>query len=171
MDFNIVREICNYLIANINDDISADDIATEFHYNKFYLMRKFKEHTGFTLNEFINECRIYNSTNPLIFTDDTILKIALNNGFNSLEYYSEKFKEVIGTSPLRFRKIYTGLLYIAETTKDPEELKEVRDSLEALEEYQTFLNNMGNSPEYSEEEPTISRPKIKIIKTNSSKAA
>ncbi len=121
MDFNIVREICNYLIANINDDISADDIATEFHYNKFYLMRKFKEHTGFTLNEFINECRIYNSTNPLIFTDDTILKIALNNGFNSLEYYSEKFKEVIGTSPLRFRKIYTGLLYIAETTKDPEE--------------------------------------------------
>lgn len=170
MDFNIVSEICNYLVANITDDINIDDIAAKFHYNKFYLMRKFKEYTGFTINEFINECRIYNSTNPLIFTDDTILKIALNNGFNSLEYYSEKFKDVIGMSPLKFRKIYTGLLYIAETTKNPEELKEVKDNLEILEEYQAFLHNMG-TPQYSEEGETVSRPKVKILKTPYSKVA
>lgn len=160
MDFEVMKEICAYLAENINEEISADEIADYFHYNKFYLMRKFKEYTGFTINEYINECRVYNSTDPLIFTDDSVLKIALNNGFNSQEYYSEKFKDVIGLSPLKFRGIYTGLLAIAEKSKDAGELNYIKDSLTELKVYQEYLNNMG----YYVDEKVVERPLVKIIK-------
>ena len=40
----------------------------------------------------------------LLTTNYSILKIALNNGFNSLEYYSEIFKKVTGFNPITFKK-------------------------------------------------------------------
>ncbi len=145
MDSNIIRDICYYLTAHINEEISIDDLAQEFNYNKFYIIRQFKKYTGFTINEFINECRVYNSTNPLIFTDDTILKIALTNGFNSLEYYSEKFKDIIGVSPLKFRQIYSKLTYILETSNDVTELEEIKSQLDTIQEYQNYLANIGET--------------------------
>ena len=153
MDEVLISQICKYLTDNINEEITDDIIADTFHYNKFYLIRKFKEYTGFSINEYVNECRVYNSTNTLIFTDRTILNIALNNGFNSLEYYSEKFKDVIGVSPLKFRKIYTGLLEIAEKTNDKNELNIAKSTLEELQMYQQYLQNMGTATAVKEEKP------------------
>lgn len=151
-----MKEICDYIISNINNDISVEQLSDIFHYNKSYLMRKFKDYTGFTINEFINECRVYNSTDPLIYTDSKILKIALTNGFNSLEYYSEKFKDIIGASPLKFRQIYSSLLSLAQTSNNTDELKYIKNALGELQEYQTYLNNIGD--EYMDE---VTRPKIK----------
>ena len=166
-----MQEICEYLVNNVNEDINVDQLAEEFHYNKFYLMRRFKDYTGFTINEFINECRVYNSTNPLIFTDNSVLKIALTNGFNSLEYYSEKFKDIIGTSPLKFRQIYSGLLAIAEQSEDPEELKYIKTTLGELQEYQSYLNNIGNITSGHTRKETIEKPKVKTMKAPFSKVA
>ena len=155
MDTNTVREICGYLCANINEDITIDDLASTFHYNKFYLIKKFKEYTGFTINEYINECRVYNSTDPLIYTDDTILKIALNNGFKSQEYYSEKFKDIIGASPLKFRNAFSKLIYLIEKTDDIKDLNYLKASLEELNSYQDYLNSLGNEPIAKQDKPII----------------
>ena len=103
---NIIKEICKFIISNLNDDFSMEQLEKEFYYNKFYLIRLFKAYTGYTIREFANTVKVLKSINPLLFTDDTILKIALNNGFNSQEYYSEKFQDVIGISPMKFRKEY-----------------------------------------------------------------
>lgn len=47
--------------------------------------------------------RIYNSLT--YFKDDNyILSIALKNGFNSLEYFSEVFKKNMGVSPNVYKK-------------------------------------------------------------------
>ena len=158
-----IQAICEYLVRNINEEINIDQIANTFHYNKAYLMRKFKEHTGFTINEFINECRIYNSTDPLIFTDNTILKIALTNGFNSLEYYSEKFKDVIGTSPLKFRQLYTSLLSLAEKSNDADELNYIKTSLQELQDYQNYLTNIGLITSEQRTNNIVEKPKVKVI--------
>ena len=156
-----IKEICEYIISNINESISIEQIASAFHYDKAYIMRKFKDYTGFTINEFVNECRVYNSTNPLIYTDDSILKIALSNGFNSLEYYSEKFKDIIGSSPLKFRHIYSKLLLIASKSKDAEELRLIKSALTELQEYQIYLNSIGDN--ISIDNRKVSRPKVKTL--------
>lgn len=131
----VVKNICIYILNNINNEISINELEEVFCYNKFYLIRIFKSYTGYTIKEFINYVRVLKTVNPLIFTDDTILKIALNNGFNSQEYYSEKFKEVIGIAPLRFRKEFNSIDEIS----DKEELRRKRDYLIYLSQYEKEL--------------------------------
>ena len=66
-------------------------------------MKRFKKELGITIHEYINIIRIYNSLS--YFKDDNyFLSIAFNNGFNSLEYFSETFKKVLGVSPRRYKK-------------------------------------------------------------------
>jgi len=94
-----------YINTHINEEITINELTKHFFYNKTYLMKKFKKETGNTISEYINKKRILESINELINTDDKILKIALKNGFNSAEYYSEMFLRYIGCSPTTFKKI------------------------------------------------------------------
>ena len=77
MNEELVKDICLYIDDNINENLTIDEIALEFHFNKFHLMRKFKENTGLTINQYINNRKIQNSMNELTSTDDSMLKVAL----------------------------------------------------------------------------------------------
>jgi len=101
-----VKELCTYILCNIYDDITIEKLEKIFFYNRYYLIRIFKQYTGYTIKEFINTVKVLKTLDPLLYTNDTILKIALNNGFNSQEYYSEKFQDILGLSPLKFRKYF-----------------------------------------------------------------
>ena len=136
----IVMEICKYILNNINNEITIDEIEEVFCYNKFYLIRAFKMYTGYTIKEFINSVKILKTIDPLLFTNDTILKIALNNGFNSQEYYSEKFKNIIGISPLQFRKEYSDI----ENIKNLNELNVKKEYILSLKQWKNNLLTMSD---------------------------
>lgn len=140
----IVMEICKYILNNINNEITMDEIEEVFYYNKFYLIRAFKMYTGYTIKEFINSVKILKTIDPLLFTNDTILKIALNNGFNSQEYYSEKFKNIIGISPLQFRKEYSDI----ENIKSLNELNAKKEYILSLKQWQNNLLTMSDNLYY-----------------------
>ena len=132
----VIERLCKYLIISSKKEINITEIEELFHYNRAYLMRAFKEYTGYTSIEYVKMVRVYKTIDPLVYTDDTILKISLNNGFNSQEYYSEKFKDVIGISPLSFRKEYSLI------NKSINELKEKRESLLNLKNKENELINI-----------------------------
>lgn len=100
----LVCNIIEYINQNINTYISIDDLAKITYFNRYYIMKKFKMELGISINDYINIRRIYNSTNEIRNTDNSFLNIALNNGFNSLEYFSETFKKVLGVSPRDYKK-------------------------------------------------------------------
>ena len=128
---DVVKEICKFLIDNLNDDFTMEQLEKEFYYSKYHIIRLFKEYTGYTIREFVNTIKILKTTDPLIFTNDTILKIALTNGFNSQEYYSEKFQDVIGIPPIKFRKEYQEIDLISD-----------KEKLELRKEYLIYLNSL-----------------------------
>ncbi len=140
---NIVKGLCEYILSNLYEDITMEKLENEFYYNKYYLIRLFKLYTGYTIKEFINTVKILKTVDPLLFTDDSILKIALNNGFNSQEYYSEKFQDVLGMAPLRFRKRFRDI----DEIKDINELKSRKEYLIYLEEFHNQLMNIHESHE------------------------
>lgn len=137
---SVIKAICVYILDNINDDIIITKLEKVFCYNKYYIIRVFKAYTGLTIKEFVNNVKVLKTVDPLIFTNDTILKIALNNGFNSQEYYSEKFKEVIGISPLKFRKEFNNI----DKIKDIDKLKNKREYLMDIKQYQQYLLSFSN---------------------------
>ena len=99
----LVCNILDYLDENINTIISIDMISSIFCYDKTYVMKRFKKELGISIVSYVNAIKIFNSL-KYYKNDDSILKISMESGFNSLEYYSEIFKKVIGVSPMTYKQ-------------------------------------------------------------------
>ena len=100
-----VINIIEYIDNNINKKITIDNLVNEFHFNRYYIMKLFKKELNISIVNYINSIRILNSLIQLQTTKDSILKISLDNGFYSQEYYSEIFSKIIGISPQKYRTI------------------------------------------------------------------
>lgn len=94
----LICDILEYIDNNINKDISIDELSNIFFFDKYYIMKLFKKELNITIINYINSMRIYNCLLDFKY-DNQIIRIALNNGFNSLEYFSETFKNIIKVSP------------------------------------------------------------------------
>ena len=99
----LVCNILEYINRNINEEITIDELANRFYFDKTYIMKRFKKEIGKSIHDYINTIRILNSLDYYQY-DNYILSIALRNGFNSIEYYSEIFKKVIGVNPQKYKK-------------------------------------------------------------------
>lgn len=95
-------ELLKFINFNYKKDISITELVVIFNYNKTYIMKSFKKQLNITIKEYLNNYRIYQSLKE--YPNYSILKIALDSGFNSLEYYSETFKKYIGVSPIKYKK-------------------------------------------------------------------
>ena len=140
----LVVKILNYIDDNLYKRITMDEISSIFYFNKDYLMRIFKKELDITIMDYINKRRIYNSLELLKNTDDLVIKIALNSGYSSLEYYSETFTKVLGVSPLTYRKFTRVNSQISE-----EELDIIRTRLPEvsiiLKKIDIYKNNIKRS--------------------------
>jgi len=101
---NIVCDILEYIEININRKITIDSISRQFSFNRYYLMKLFKRELNISIIDYINNLRIYNSLN-CIKNNNSLLNVAISNGFYSLEYFSETFKNIVGINPSTYKKI------------------------------------------------------------------
>ena len=101
---NLVLNILDYLDTNLYKQISIDEIASSFNYNKDYIMSVFKKELSVTIIEYVNKKRILLSLNKLKYNNDSILKTSLDVGFSSQEYFCEIFTKIIGVNPMKYKK-------------------------------------------------------------------
>ena len=101
---DLVIKILNYIDNNIYRKISIDELSDVFLYNKDYIMRLFKKEIGYTIIDYINRKRVFNSLISYNSKNLSILSISLKYGFYSQEYYSEMFHNIMGVSPTTFSK-------------------------------------------------------------------
>ena len=114
---DLVCDILEYINQNINKEITIDELANRFYFDKTYIMKRFKKEIGKSIHDYINTIRVLNSLDYYKY-DNYILSIALNNGFNSIEYYSEIFRKIIGVNPLKYRKFANRSIDISEKDID-----------------------------------------------------
>lgn len=98
----LICEILDYIDHNINKEINIDELSDLFYFDKYYIMKLFKKELNITIINYINSMRIYNSLKDFKYNNQ-ITKIALNNGFNSIEYFSETFKNILKISPREYK--------------------------------------------------------------------
>lgn len=99
-----VSDIVRYINTHYMEAISVSDISELFYISPYYMSRIFKETTGFTLVEYINNVRIREAQKLISNPELKIIEIAEKTGFGSLSHFNRVFKEVVGCSPLRYRK-------------------------------------------------------------------
>ena len=102
---SVVIRILSYVERNLENDLTLEEIAKEFHYSKFYVERVFKEHTGQPLYRYMKNRRLNEAAKKLVETRRPIVEIALETGYHSQQAFTQAFHEVYGLSPQKYRKL------------------------------------------------------------------
>jgi AraC-like DNA-binding protein len=96
------------LLAYIDDHISSSftigHLAELCHYHPKHLIRLFKQFTGCSPIQYINQRRIQMSKHLLISTNNSISEISYSIGLET-RYFSKLFKESTGYSPSLYRRL------------------------------------------------------------------
>ena len=99
----LIENIKTYVEANLEYDITISQIAKTFQYNEQYLGRLFKEKTDMSFSNYVSKQRIERAKVLLKETNDSVINIALNVGFNNVTYFNRLFKKYLNMSPSEFR--------------------------------------------------------------------
>ncbi len=94
-----VRMALSYLNNYYDKDIKIEDIAEEIGISSAYLQRLFKEQTGKTLVDKMNELRIEKAKVLLETSRLPVIDIAFSVGFHNRQHFTYTFRKLTGCSP------------------------------------------------------------------------
>jgi AraC-like DNA-binding protein len=107
---NIQREykknkVVEYIKEHYKEKIALEDIAKKFNYSVGHLCRKFKEEIGVSVVNYIVRYRISIAMKLLFERQElSIEEIALDVGFNDVQFFDKTFKKITGMTPGKYRK-------------------------------------------------------------------
>ncbi len=102
-----VQKGIDYIEANLDYDISLSQVAAEAGLSQWHFQRIFKALSNEPLKTYIRSRRLSNALNKLINSDQKIITIAIEAGFESQESFSRAFKKAFDITPNMARKIGT----------------------------------------------------------------
>lgn len=99
-----IDSLLTYIRKNLYKKITVEELALQVNLSPDYLASQFKNITGFTIVQYINQCRIDHAKILLLNRELKIKEIALHVGFCDEFYFSKIFKKYEGISPKVFIK-------------------------------------------------------------------
>ncbi|OZQ68572.1 hypothetical protein CA600_05555 [Paenibacillus sp. VTT E-133280] len=99
-----VFRITEILQENVENKITLDRLAQEVNMNVNYLCRVFKQDTGRSIVQYMNELKINKAIELLKLPDTRIKEVASQVGIDDPFYFNRVFKKIVGLSPSDFRK-------------------------------------------------------------------
>lgn len=98
-----IQAACDFIQHNFQEKIEYSEIIKVANYSKSQFIKIFKKQVGMNITDYINKLRIENACLSLIKTEKSVTEIATENGFNNIQYFSKKFKEVMGCTPREYK--------------------------------------------------------------------
>ncbi|WP_159882121.1 AraC family transcriptional regulator [Paenibacillus puerhi] len=98
-----ISEIVRFLNAHYAEPIHLNMLSERFFVSPYYLSRMFKEVTGFALIDYLNLTRIREAQRQLRETDQKIIDVAANVGFDNFSHFGKTFKKITRTSARSYR--------------------------------------------------------------------
>lgn len=92
-----------YIEANLRDDIRVEEVAKAAGYSYYHLNRQFYSLLGETIGSYIKKRRLADGAKRLLYTDERIIDIAVDSGFESSEAFCRAFKAIYRVSPQQYR--------------------------------------------------------------------
>ncbi len=104
----ILSDVEKYIHKNYNRKITIKEVASRLFINPAYLGQIFKRKYGVSFNDYLHKYRIEKAKDLLKGTDLKIYEISEKLGYKNTDNFIEKFEEIIGTTPLQYRKSLYG---------------------------------------------------------------
>ncbi len=98
-----IADVVDHVVNNFAESISVGQAAEMAGMTEITFSRNFQAVTGHGFNEFLNRIRIGQACAMLYASDDQIITIAQDAGFNNLANFNRHFLKVKGMTPSAYR--------------------------------------------------------------------
>ncbi|KZL34090.1 MULTISPECIES: GlxA family transcriptional regulator [Rhodococcus] len=98
-----LRPLLNWMEENLGEQLDITTIAAKATMSTRTLNRRFQEQIGTTPLQWLHHARLRQAQFLLETTDHSIERVAGQVGFNAVTTFRERFRDLVGTSPQRYR--------------------------------------------------------------------
>lgn len=133
-----LNEILTYIMTNYREQITLKDLADRLFLSNTYLSKYIKQNFGMSFLKLVNNIRLEHAVSDLLYTDKTVLKIAMDNGFHNQAAFNNAFRESYQTTPAEYRAQMREKVEKSESDEDNQKI------LKRVEQYLT--SNLVSAP-------------------------
>ena len=98
-----MKIILKFVENSYMQKITVAEIADRVDFSESHFMRYFKENMGTSFVEYLRDYRLTMAARLLLVSDETILSISEEVGFDNLSYFNRAFKKKYGVTPREYR--------------------------------------------------------------------
>lgn len=101
---DVIDIAVSYISSHLDEELSLDFLSSFVALDKYYFVKKFKEHTGISPHQFILNARIEQAKYLLYISQISIQAISEACGFRYQSALCAAFKRSVGITPSQYRK-------------------------------------------------------------------
>ncbi len=102
-----IDQITRFISANYKNRISLTELSNMLYLSDAYLSKYIKKQFGMNFSDYLNTVRLNHAIEELLYTDNQIIRIALENGFAGISTFNKVFKDFYGMTPSKYRAQYS----------------------------------------------------------------
>lgn len=100
---NAVQRMQEYILEHIDGEITLRGLGQASGYSPYHSVRLFKALTGKTPFEYARALRLTNAAQKLIKSDEKVVDVALEGGFESHDGFTRAFYRQFDITPIKYR--------------------------------------------------------------------
>ena len=102
----IISKVIDFIEEHLTaeESLDLDKIADMANYSKYHLHRMFSNIVGCTIHQYIQKRRLTEAARQLVYTNNSIIDISLNAGYETQQSFTLAFKRLYEESPQAYRK-------------------------------------------------------------------
>ncbi len=101
---NRIRPVIKYVENHYMEPLSTRDIAKEAGLSESHFMKFFKNTMGIPFIDYLNDYRLTMASRLLLSSDDSVLTVAGECGYENLSYFNRLFKRRFHMTPRQYRR-------------------------------------------------------------------
>lgn len=94
------------LRENSAETFSLNELSNVVGVHPTHLARTFRQFEGCTIGDYIRKVRIEKAKQKIIYSNESLVEIALNTGFADQTHFTRTFKNIVGLTPKEFKNIF-----------------------------------------------------------------
>lgn len=101
---NMIRNVCEYVVLNVDTNITLRSISEQFYISTNYFSYLFKEQTGENFQNYLSRVKIERAKHLLKDSNYKAYEVSNMLGYHEPAYFSRLFKKYTGYNPTEYRK-------------------------------------------------------------------
>ena len=104
ISIDILDSIDKEIQEHYSENLTLQGLGKKYYINSAYLGQIFRKKYGQSFKDYLNNYRMERAAELLLRTDKKIIQIAEEVGYHDMDYFVNRFIQVKGCTPARFRR-------------------------------------------------------------------